>query len=152
MDLGLFLLYLAACGGAAATGSFFMPDRWYRELQKPRWTPPDWAFPVAWSCLYLCMAAAAARVGPLPGAAHAMALWALQITVNALWSPVFFGLRRIRAAMWVVSLLWLAVAATTVAFLRLDLLAGLLFLPYLAWVTVAAALNLSVMRRNPGFA
>lgn len=152
MDILLFLTYLAACGGAAATGAFFLPDQWYRDLNKPRWTPPDWVFPVTWTVLYLCMAAAAARVAPLPGAAFAMALWALQMTVNALWSPVFFGLRRIRTAMVVVSGLWLSVAATMIAFALLDPLAGLLFFPYLVWVTIAAALNLSVMRRNPGLA
>lgn len=152
MDIWLFFLYLAACGGAAATGSLFRPDGWYRDLNKPNWTPPDWVFPVTWTVLYLCMAAAAARVAPLPGAAVAMGLWAFQMTVNALWSPVFFGLKRIRQGMVVVSLLWLAVALTLLAMAQLDWLAPLLMLPYLVWVTIAAALNLSVMRRNPGIA
>jgi tryptophan-rich sensory protein len=89
------------------------------------------------------------RVAPLPGSAQAMGFWAVQITVNALWSPVFFGLKRIRTAMLVVSLLWLAVAVTLISFARIDGLAGLLMLPYLVWVTIAAALNLSVLRRNP---
>jgi tryptophan-rich sensory protein len=152
MDIWLFFLYLAACGGAAASGSFFMPDSWYRNLDKPAWTPPDWVFPVTWTVLYLCMSAAAARVAPLPGAAVPIGLWTLQITINALWSPVFFGLKRIRQAMVVVSLLWLAVAATLLAMARVDWLAPLLMLPYLVWVTIAAALNLSVLRRNPGLA
>jgi benzodiazapine receptor len=152
MDILLFLTYLAACGAAAATGALFMPDQWYRDLNKPRWTPPDWVFPVTWTLLYLCMAAAAARVAPLPGSAQAMGFWALQITFNALWSPVFFGLKRIRQGMIVVIGLWLLVAATLVAFARLDGIAALLFAPYLVWVTIAAALNLSVMRRNPGLA
>lgn len=152
MDIYLFLTYLGACVAAATTGALFMPDQWYRDLNKPRWTPPDWVFPVTWTVLYLCMAAAAARVAPLPGAAQAMGFWALQITFNALWSPVFFGLRRIRHAMFVVSGLWLLVAATLISFAQLDWIAGLLFLPYLAWVTIAAALNLSVLRRNPATA
>jgi translocator protein len=152
MDIYLFLTYLAACAAAATTGGLFMPDQWYRDLNKPRWTPPDWVFPVTWTVLYLCMATAAARVAPLPGAAQAMALWALQITFNALWTPVFFGLRRIRQGMIVVSGLWLLVAATLIAFAQHDTLAALLFVPYLVWVTIAAALNLSVLRRNPGIA
>jgi len=152
MDIMLFLTYLAACGAAATTGALFLPDQWYRDLNKPRWTPPDWVFPVTWTVLYLCMAAAAARVAPLPGSAQAMGFWALQITVNALWSPVFFGLKRIRRAMFVVSVLWLLVAATLIAFAQLDWVAGLLFLPYLLWVTIASALNLSVLRRNPEIA
>jgi tryptophan-rich sensory protein len=152
MDILLFLTYLAACGAAATTGALFLPDQWYRDLNKPRWTPPDWVFPVTWTLLYLCMAAAAARVAPLPGSAQAMGFWALQITFNALWSPVFFGLKRIRQGMIVVIGLWLLVAATLIAFARLDSIAALLFAPYLVWVTIAAALNLSVMRRNPGLA
>lgn len=152
MDFGLFFTYLAACFGAAATGAFFLPDQWYRDLDKPRWTPPDWVFPVTWATLYVLMSLAAMRVAPLPGAALAMGFWAVQITINALWSPVFFGLKRIRSAMIVVSLLWVAVAVTLVSFSRLDGLAGWLMLPYLGWVTIAAALNLSVMRRNPALA
>ena len=62
MDFTLFLTYLAACGAAAATGAMFQPGEWYRGLSKPRWTPPDWLFPVAWTVLYLSMSAAAARV------------------------------------------------------------------------------------------
>lgn len=152
MDIWLFVIYLAACGGAAATGSFFLPDQWYRDLNKPNWTPPDWVFPVTWSVLYICMAAAAARVAPLPGAAVPMGLWAMQMTINALWSPVFFGLRRIRQALVVLVLLWIAVALTMFAMARLDWLAPLLLLPYLVWVTIAGALNLSVLRRNPQMA
>ncbi len=152
MDFALFFTYLAACGGAAATGSLFMPDQWYRDLNKPRWTPPDWVFPATWTTLYLCMSYAAMRVAPMEGAAQAMGFWALQITVNALWSPVFFGLKRIRHAMLVVGLLWVLVAITMISFARLDWLAGLLMLPYLIWVSIASALNFSVMRRNPGVA
>lgn len=150
MDWGLFLTFLAACGAAAATGALFQPGAWYDGLRKPSWTPPRWAFPVAWTTLYLLMSLAAMRVAQLPDNGQAMAFWAMQIAFNTLWTPVFFGLRRMRAAMVVMLGLWLAVGATTWAFLGLDLWAGLMFLPYLAWVTVAGALNFSVMRLNPG--
>ncbi|MEY4696703.1 MAG: hypothetical protein RIT14_1131 [Pseudomonadota bacterium] len=149
MDLILFFTYLAACGAAAATGAMFQPGAWYDDLNKPAWTPPNWLFPVAWTVLYLCMSAAAARVAALPGTGQALALWSVQIALNTLWTPVFFGLRRMRAGLVVLGLLWLAVAATMIAFFRADTLAGLLFLPYLAWVSVAGALNASVLRRNP---
>ena len=152
MDLPVFATFLIACGAAAATGALFSPGEWYRELDKPSWTPPDWLFPVAWTTMYLAMAYAAMRVAGLPGNGQAMALWAAQIALNTLWSPVFFGLRRMRAAMITVAALWLAVAATLLAFWSLDLIAGLLFVPYLLWVTVASALNFSVLRRNPQFA
>ena len=144
-----FLIFLAACFSAGATGAMFPPGTWYRALSKPAWTPPDWLFPVAWTTLYLCMSLAGARVAVLDGAGLALALWALQIALNTLWTPVFFGLRRIRAGMMVLTLLWLAVFATMLALWSVDTIAGLLFLPYLAWVSTAAALNFSVMRLNP---
>ena len=150
MDWSLFFTFLAACGAAATTGAMFNPDIWYRQLNKPRWTPPDWLFPVAWTTLYLCMAYAAMRVALLPDNAQAMAFWALQIALNTLWTPVFFGLHRIRAGMVVMVFLWLAVAATTLTFFQMDTVAGVVIFPYLVWVTIAGALNFSVMRLNPG--
>jgi benzodiazapine receptor len=154
MSIPLFLTYLAACLAAGATGALFQPGDWYRSLKKPSWTPPDWLFPVAWTTLYLCMSVSAARVAGLagtdPATGPALALWALQIALNTLWTPVFFGLRRMGAGLVVLVLLWLAVAATLVAFWRVDLVAGLLFLPYLAWVSVAGALNFTVWRLNRG--
>ncbi len=149
MDYSLFFTYLAACGAAAATGAMFSPGEWYRSLNKPSWTPPDWLFPVAWTTLYLCMSLAAMRVALLPESGQALALWAVQIAFNTLWTPVFFGLRKLGAGLVVLCCLWLAVAATTVAFLGHDWIAGALMVPYLVWVTVAGALNASVWRLNP---
>ena len=151
-DLGLFATFLTATGAAAATGAMFEPGRWYQGLDKPRWTPPGWVFPLAWTVLYLSMSWAAMRVAQLPGSGQALAFWAMQIAFNTLWTPIFFGLHRMRAAMIVMAGLWLSVAATLVAFWQLDTVAGALFVPYLAWVTIAGALNLSVLRRNPEYA
>ena len=149
MDIVLFLIFLAACFAAGATGAMFPTGEWYKQLNKPSWTPPNWAFPVAWTSIYLLIAFAGARVAPLEGSAYAMAFWALQIALNTLWTPIFFGLRRLRGALPVMGCLWLAVAGATYTHMSLDLWAGLAFVPYLAWVTVAAALNLSVARLNP---
>lgn len=94
------------------------------------------------------MAWSASRVAVLPGASQAMALWAVQIAFNALWTPIFFGLHRLRSAMIAMVGLWLSVAGTMVAFFQLDFWAGMMFAPYLLWVTIAGALNFSVWRRN----
>ena len=145
----LFLVFLATCFTAGATGAMFPPGGWYRALNKPTWTPPDWLFPVAWTTLYLCIALAAARVTGKPGSGFAMAVFALQIALNTLWSPVFFGLRRLGTAMLVLVVLWVAVALTLISFWSVDWFAGLLFVPYLVWVSVAGALNWSVWRMNP---
>ncbi|MFQ6549419.1 tryptophan-rich sensory protein TspO [Aestuariibius sp. 2305UL40-4] len=149
MDFLLFLIFLAACFGAGATGALFPPGEWYERLEKPSWTPPNWVFPVAWTSIYLLIAFAAARVAPLDGSAYAMAFWALQISLNALWTPVFFGLRRLKAAIPVLGVLWVAVVGATVTHFALDFWAGLAFLPYLTWVSVAAALNIKVAQLNP---
>ncbi|MBY4894123.1 tryptophan-rich sensory protein [Rhodobacteraceae bacterium N5(2021)] len=149
MDWSVFPLFLGACGAAAATGAMFSPGQWYRDLSKPIWTPPDWLFPLAWTVLYICSAIAATRVAVLGDSAHAMGFWAFQIALNTLWTPVFFGLERIRAGALVLSFLWISVAGCMVTFFMADTLAGLLIVPYLVWVTIAGALNLSVWRLNP---
>lgn len=154
MDYLVFAVYFAACLGAGATGALFPPGAWYSALAKPTWTPPNWVFPTVWTTLYVLMAWSAARVSAAEGDGGAamrigLALWALQIALNALWTPVFFGLRRLRGGMLVLVPLWLTVAGTLVAFWRVDWVAGLMFLPYLVWVTVAGALNYSVWRLNP---
>lgn len=144
-----FGIFLCACAAAGTTGGLFQPGDWYKSLNKPNWTPPDWLFPVAWSTLYLCIAGAGARVAGMDGSGLALALWSLQIALNTLWTPVFFGLKMIRGGMVVLAALWVAVAACMVALWMVDWIAGLLFVPYLAWVTTAGALNFSVMRLNP---
>lgn len=154
MDWTVFFVFLLACGAAASTGVLFPPGDWYRDLEKPRWTPPNRAFPIVWTALYLAMAIAAARIATLsgtePSVGLGLALWAAQIALNTLWTPVFFGLRRMKAGLAIISMLWLAVAAMTVVFWGLDPSAGLLVLPYLLWVTVAAALNATILNLNKG--
>lgn len=149
MDWGLFLIFLGACAAAGTTGSAFPPGEWYRQLDKPSWTPPDWLFPIAWTALYIAIAVAAARVAPLEGAAVGMAFWALQIALNTLWTPVFFGLRKLKAGLVVLACLWVAVLATCVSFMALDPVAGWLFVPYVVWVSYAGALNAALVLRNP---
>ena len=150
MSLNLFLIFMVASAAAAATGIIFRPGSWYDGLRKPSFTPPKWAFPVAWSTIYLLSAIAAARVALLPGAGLALALWAAQIALNTLWTPTFFGARRMGMAMGVMAVLWVVVAGMVVQFWMIDWRSGLMLLPYLAWLCVAAALNWRVWRDNPG--
>ncbi len=144
----LFPIFLMTCGVAGAAGVLFKPGQWYRDLDKPSWTPPNVLFPIVWAVLYVLMALAAARVAALPGTELALALWGLQITINTLWSGVFFGLHRILAGAVIIAMLWLAVLATTLAFLTHDTVAALMMVPYLVWGTYALALNISVWLRN----
>ena len=145
----LFLIFLAACFAAGATGALFPPGPWYDRLHKPRWTPPNWLFPVAWTTLYLAMSYAAALVALSENNGLGLALWGLQIALNTLWTPVFFGLRRLKQGLYVLVALWVSVAATMVVFFNVAPLAGWLFMPYLAWVSVAGARNYAVWKLNP---
>lgn len=124
---------------------------WYPGLAKPGWTPPDWVFGPAWGLLYAMMAVAAwlvwRRAGWRRGRA-ALVLYFIQLGLNFLWSPLFFGLRAPALGLLDIALLWAAIAATTLAFLRLSRLAGWLFVPYWAWVTYAAVLNFAIWRAN----
>ncbi len=143
-----FYIFLLACAAAAATGIIFKPGAWYGGLVKPNFTPPDWLFPVAWTTIYLLLAWAGYRLTQLPGSETALALWSAQIALNTLWTPVFFGANRIVTAMVILVLLWIVVAALMVTALQLDMVTGLVLLPYLAWLSVAGALNFSIMRHN----
>lgn len=149
MDWSLLIIFLGACCTAAATGSMFPPGSWYESLKKPAWNPPKWAFPVVWTVLYIVIAVAASRVAGAPGSAMAMAFWALQIALNTLWTPVFFGLHRIKAGMVVIAALWVAVLGATINTFLVEPFAGWLMVPYLVWVTVAASLNAAVWWLNP---
>jgi tryptophan-rich sensory protein len=143
-----FYIFLIACCAAAATGVIFKPGAWYEALQKPRFTPPNWAFPVAWTTIYLLLAWAGYRLTLLPDSQTVLALWAAQIALNTLWTPVFFGAHRLLAGMVIIALLWAVVAVMVWLAIRIDLITGLILFPYLAWLTVAAALNFSILRHN----
>ncbi|KPY82429.1 TspO/MBR-related protein [Pseudomonas syringae pv. tagetis] len=142
------MIFLLACCAAGATGIIFKPGAWYESLQKPSFTPPDWAFPVAWTTIYLLLAWAGYRLTLIPGSETVLALWAAQIALNTLWTPVFFGANRIGAAMVILAILWIVVATMIVMALQLDIITGLILFPYLVWLSVAAALNVSILRHN----
>jgi benzodiazapine receptor len=136
---------------AAALGAKFLPDEWYAQLKKPTWNPPNSIFAPVWTTLYLLMAAAAwlvwRRYG-LGGALVPLILFVVQLLLNAAWTWLFFGLHRIRGALIDIVILWVMILATLSFFLKLSLLAGILLMPYLAWVSFAAALNWTIWRIN----
>jgi tryptophan-rich sensory protein len=147
-------IFLAATAIAAWLGNLATMTSvgdWYPALVKPAWTPPDWLFGPVWSVLYLLMAVSAWLVWRKRGwraAAWPLGLYAGQLALNSLWSFVFFGLREPSWAAAEIVVLWLAIAATLIAFWRCSIVAGLLLVPYLAWVTFAAALNFSIASMN----
>jgi benzodiazapine receptor len=146
-----FAGWLLLCFSAAALGGFFMPGEWYAQLQKPSWNPPSWIFGPAWTALYIMMAIAAWLVWRRGGFATqrlALGVFLLQLLLNALWSPLFFGLRNPALAFVDIVLLWFALLATLLVFWRRSRVAGALLIPYLAWVSFASALNFALWRLN----
>ena len=138
----------AGIGGIASTNAV----GFYQQLKQPSWAPPAWLFAPVWSALFFLMGVAAWlvwRMHGFRGASTALKLFLVQLVANALWTWLFFAWRQGLLALAEIVVLWLLIAATMVAFWRLSRAAALLLLPYLAWVSFAAALNFALWRLNP---
>ncbi len=141
-------LGIGGLGGAVTASSV---NEWYPTLNKPSFNPPNWVFGPVWTTLYVMMGIAAWRVwraADRDTARGPLALFALQLAVNLGWSIAFFGLRDPGLAVAVILTLDLLVLATAHMFRRIDGLAALLLVPYLAWITFATVLNVAVWRLN----
>jgi benzodiazapine receptor len=159
--------YLAASFAAAAYGARetipTVDSRWYRTLRQPDWRPPRQAFGPVWSVLYTQMGVSAWLVERAAGAPEPVGavgparrdlwttrgLWGCQLALNAAWCRVFFGGHRLHAGAVTSAALGVAVAATAVSSARISRPAGLLYVPYLAWVGLATALNARIVQLNP---
>lgn len=144
-----FLPFLAIVFVVALSGAVFTPGDWYKTLDKPSWTPPDWLFPPAWTVLYILIAIAGWIAYTKLGVGAALGAWALNLVFNAAWSWLMFGRRQIGAALADA----VAMLVTILAFIALTIgpapYAAALFVPYLVWVAFATALNWSILKRNP---
>jgi tryptophan-rich sensory protein len=149
-----FLAFLVVCFAAAGIGGAVTTPKiatWYATLAKPSWNPPNWIFGPVWSALYFCMAVAAWSVwrqDGFSGAKVPMTLFGVQLVLNVLWSYIFFGLENPGLAFVEVLALWAAIAATMIGFWQRSSIAGILFVPYLAWVSFASVLNFTIWRLN----
>ena len=142
------IVFLALTAAAAATGIQFRPGEWYETLVKPDWTPPNWLFPPVWTALYIMIAVAGWRVWLAQGLGRATIVWAIALALNAVWSYIMFGQHQIALAAIDIVALWLAIVAFIVVASSVDTLATVLFVPYLVWVSYAAALNIAIWRLN----
>jgi benzodiazapine receptor len=149
-QIGVLILCVAVCFGAAAIGSLFTypnVNGWYANLRKPSWTPPNWLFGPVWSILYLLMALAAWevwRIAGLRSARRPLVWFSVQLILNVTWSALFFAIRSPGLALVEILFLWFAILITLVSFYRQSVLAGALLAPYLAWVSFAVALNWAI--------
>jgi benzodiazapine receptor len=147
--VGAMPLIVGACSGFLAKDDI---KGWYRTIRRPAWNPPDQVFGPVWTTLYATMGVALVRV--LDADPHrsvrnvGLGLFALQLALNGAWSWVFFVEHELRGALLVSIALWLALAATIVAFERTRRGAGVLLLPYLGWVSFATGLSAEIWRLN----
>lgn len=145
------ILFLVACFAVAGLGSFATTPEiptWYAKLKKPAWTPPNWLFGPVWTTLYAAMAVAAWLVWKREGWQAALTLFAVQLVLNLAWSFIFFRFHNPGWAFAEIVLLWIAIAATAISFAPISKVSAALLVPYLVWVTYAAALTLSIWRMN----
>lgn len=138
------VLAAAAIGNLAASGAAAE----YTSLDRPSWSPPSWLFGPVWTALYVTIALAAWLVWRRVGFGPALGAWAVQLVLNAAWTPLFFAGGRYGLAFAEIVLLWLAIGVTVLLFARASRAAAALLLPYWAWVTFAAALNYSIWQLN----
>lgn len=146
--------WLALCYAAAAVGAVASLNSAgiYSVLDRPPWAPPAAVFGPVWTVLYALMGLAAWLVWRARGWTRAMGpllLFVAQLALNALWTWLFFAWQQGALAFADIALLWLLLVATVVVFWRIRRIAGVLLLPYLAWVSFACALSWSIWQRNP---
>lgn len=149
------ILFVSVCLLTGAVGSFATRESlntWYADLTKPFFVPPNWAFGVVWPILYVLMGISVFMIWRKGTGDRqvrvALGLFALQLVLNGLWTPIFFGLRMIALALIEIVVLWMAILVTLLVFRRISRPAACLLLPYLAWVSFAVALNAALWHLN----
>ena len=153
--IGRLVCSVSVCLLTGFLGSFITVDSvatWYADLSRPSFTPPDWTFGVVWPILYVMMGISAFLIWN--SGIHrrqvkvALGFFAVQLVLNGLWTPIFFGLHMMGVAFVEILLLWAAILATILAFRRISKAAALLLLPYILWVSFAAVLNAALWLLN----
>ena len=140
--------FVASVMTVSVAGAMFKPGEWYKALAKPSWTPPNWLFAPVWTLLYIAIAVAGWLVWQHQGFGPPLIVWTIQLVLNGAWSYVMFGRKNIGAAMLTLCGLWLSVALFAWLAWPIDPTASMLFWPYLAWVSIAGALNFAIWRLN----
>ena len=153
--IGKLVCSVSVCVATGFLGSFATMDSvntWYADLSRPSFTPPDWAFGVVWPILYVMMGISAFMIWNKGLSSRqvkvALGLFILQLVLNGLWTPIFFGLHMIALALVEIVLLWVAILMTILSFWRISKSATFLLLPYIVWVSFAVVLNAALWFLN----
>ena len=149
----IFVVICLAVGYLSSIVTKSSVETWFPTLKKPSFNPPNWAFPVAWTTLYIFMGVAAGLIWDKieikkEEVQKALLFFFIQLALNALWSILFFGLKNPLLALVEIVLLWLMIYETFMKFNKIDKIAGYLFIPYLFWVTFAIILNANIWWLN----
>jgi benzodiazapine receptor len=149
------IISIVICNSAGFIGSIFTTSAlptWYNSLEKPSFNPPSWVFGPVWITLYTLMGISAYLVWRQgihnSQVKTAFIIFSVQLFLNAIWSPIFFGLRALFAALVVIVILWIAILLTIYAFYKISKVAAVLLIPYIFWVSLATILNYSLWVLN----
>ena len=154
MDISSIIVligFVGTCFLAAMAGAMFRPGDWYEQLRKPAWRPPNWVFPPAWAFLYLTIAVSGWLVwltAGLAGAVLPLAIYLVQLVLNAAWTPIFFRLERPGWALVELAVMLTAIVVTILVFAPWSRLAAALLVPYFAWVCFATYLTAGIVALN----
>jgi len=150
-----FIVSVLICfvaGGIGTIFTFSAIPTWYAELNKPSFSPPNWIFAPVWTTLYFLMGIALYLVWrkglKTKKVRDAIYFFGIQLVLNAIWSPVFFGMHSILPALVIIIAMWIYIVKTIRSFAKVNKTASLLLYPYLAWVSFASILNFSVWLLN----
>jgi len=153
VKIAIALIVCLMVGYSASVVTRPSVESWYPTLIKPIFNPPNWIFMPMWTLLYILMAVAAGLVWDKikeqnEAVKKALAFFLIQLTLNAIWSYLFFGLKNPMLALIEIALLWLMIYETYLKFIKINKIAGYLLIPYLAWVAFAGILNASIWWLN----
>ena len=153
--LGKLVCSVSLCLMTGFVGSFSTMNSvktWYADLSRPSFTPPDWTFGVVWPILYVMMGISVFMIWnrglDKRKVKVALGLFVLQLVLNGLWTPIFFGLHMIALALIEIVLLWIAILLTILVFWRISKAATFFLFPYILWVSFAAILNTALWYLN----
>jgi len=154
-EIGKLVGSIIACEGAGLIGSVFTTtsiSTWYAGLEKPAFTPPNTVFAPVWITLYLLMGVAVCLVWrrdlAVSQVRKAFIVFWVQLVINILWTVVFFGFESLLGGVILIIVLWIAILLTIIWFFRVSRIAGILMIPYIAWVSIAMYLNIGVWILN----
>lgn len=149
-----FLISILLALSVGFIGSFFTTpsiSSWYAFINKPSFSPPNWLFAPAWTLLYILMGISAFLIWKKRDnlkTKQALIFYSIQLILNALWSIIFFGMHNLGLAFLEIIILWMFILITLIKFYKINKTAGLLFVPYLLWVSFASILNFAVWMLN----